>query len=294
MADILYDAIMQDVDLTQKYLETLFPNIDEDYKALIESMKYSLFSTGKRVRPFLTIEFAKLFGSDADSALPFACSVELIHTYSLIHDDLPCMDNDDLRRGKPTNHKVFGESTALLAGDALLTLAFGCAACGKNEKSVCFAVSLLSGCAGYNGMIAGQQMDIIGEWQKYDLNKLVKTHSLKTGKLITCACLLGAASAGFFEGSDEYKAALKYSQGVGLAFQITDDILDAYGDESSLGKTVGSDAQSGKSTFLSLMTRSEAEEYAKRITDEAKDAIKDYDGNDILLRFADNMLTRIK
>ncbi len=294
MADLLHDAIAHDIDITEQYLKSLFSDTDEDYKSLVESMRYSLFAGGKRVRPFLTIEFAKLFGADADSALPFACAVELIHTYSLIHDDLPCIDNDDLRRGKPTNHKVFGEPTALLAGDALLTFAFHCAARAKNERVVCSAVYLLSECAGHNGMIAGQQMDIIGEGQKYDLDKLVKTHSLKTGKLISCACLLGAVSAGYCAGSPEYEAALKYSQGVGLAFQITDDILDAFGDESSLGKPVGSDAQSGKSTFLTLMTRSAAEEYAKKITEEAKDAIKAYDGHEVLLNFADSMLTRIK
>ncbi len=295
MSDILKESVSEDITLTDRYLDSLLPVSESGYKILTESMRYSLFAGGKRVRPFLTLEFAKLFGAEKQVALPYACALELVHTYSLIHDDLPCMDNDDIRRGKPTNHRVYGESTALLAGDSLLTLAFGCTSTAPlSPASNNAATALLSDYAGYRGMAGGQQMDLIGEKEEYGLDKLIETHSLKTGKLISCACLFGALAAGYFEGTKEYEAALGYSRGVGLAFQITDDILDVYGDTSSLGKTTGKDEKSNKSTFLTLMSKSAAEEYAKRVSDEAKAHIADFEGSEILTEFADSLLARIK
>ncbi len=295
MSDVLEQAVSEDIILTNEYLESVLPVSENGYRILTESMRYSLFAGGKRVRPFLTLEFAKLFGAQKRDALPYACALEMVHTYSLIHDDLPCMDNDDIRRGKPSNHRVYGESTALLAGDSLLTLAFGCTSSAPlSPESNNAATALLSDYAGYRGMAGGQQMDLIGETEKYDLDTLIETHSLKTGKLISCACLFGAIAAGYYEGSKEYAAALNYSRGVGLAFQITDDILDVYGDSAALGKTTGKDEKTNKSTFLTLMSKNAAEEYAKRVSDEAKAEISGFDGSEILTRFADSMLARIK
>lgn len=288
--------------LTQTALERCVHPSDAKYGVIHDAMRYSLLSGGKRLRPFLTFEFSCLAarnnGVDADSAmqaaLPFACAVEMIHTYSLIHDDLPCMDNDDLRRGKPTNHKVYGEANALLAGDGLLTRAFGVAASNPCvEPSVTArAIALLSDCAGEDGMIGGQVLDLLGESEQYDLRTLEITQALKTGELIRCACLLGCYAGGASEAVIE--AAERYALGVGRAFQIIDDILDVEGDEAVLGKPVGSDAQSGKITFLSHMTVSEARDYAKRLTEDAKEAVSALEGSEVLCELADYLLTRQK
>lgn len=272
----------------------------ELYDVIYEAMSYSLLAGGKRLRPFLTLEFAKIAamenGEDITkakkAAMAYACALEMIHTYSLIHDDLPCMDNDDLRRGKPTCHIKFGEANALLAGDGLLTLAFGTAA--KNtfsdfEKN-CRAVTLLSECAGADGMIGGQVLDLMGEAEAFDLPVVEKLQALKTGELIRCAVLLGCLAGG---GSENLKsAATEYALCIGRAFQIVDDILDVVGDEASLGKPIGSDADSKKTTFLSFMTIDEARKYARELTEKAKEAISAFDGGDLLCKLADYLLTR--
>ena len=295
MKSELKQSLESDIESIEEALREYLSAADEDYQVLFDSMLYSVQAGGKRVRPFLTMEFCALFGGKRYAAVPFACAVEMVHTYSLIHDDLPCMDDDDLRRGKPTNHIMFGESTALLAGDALLTEAFSLiSSLEKSEKSVVPAIRLLADSAGKFGMIGGQQMDLIGEEKKYGLDLLIKMHNKKTGALITCACLLGAIAAGFYENSAEYRAAQAYAEAVGLAFQITDDILDIYGAEADLGKPIGSDAYNGKTTFLSLMSREEAHAYAKRVTDHAKQAIAAFPNNDILCDFADYLLDRVK
>lgn len=272
----------------------------ERYDVIYEAMSYSLLAGGKRLRPFLTLEFAKMAamekGGDITkakkAAMAYACALEMIHTYSLIHDDLPCMDNDDLRRGKPTCHIKFGEANGLLAGDGLLTLAFGAAA--KNtfsdfEKN-CKAVALLSECAGADGMIGGQVLDLMGEAEAFDLPVVEKLQALKTGELIRCAVLLGCLAGG---GSENLKsAATEYAICIGRAFQIVDDILDVVGDEASLGKPIGSDKDSEKTTFLSFMTIDEAKKYARELTRKAKDAVSAFDGGDLLCELADYLLTR--
>ena len=184
--------------LTEEALEKYLARYDEDIKTLLESEQYSIFAGGKRIRPFLTLEFCRLFGGDERAALPFAAAVEMIHTYSLIHDDLPCMDNDDLRRGKPTNHKVFGYSTALLAGDGLLTRAFGVAASNPyvDSATAIAAVRALSDAAGEFGMIGGQIIDLYGEKERLTEEKLVKLHTLKTGALIKVCATMGCLAAG--------------------------------------------------------------------------------------------------
>ncbi len=285
-------------------LKTLVSGNDPDYGLIHDAMRYSLLGGGKRLRPFLTLEFARLAarcaGEDEDEAekraMPFACALEMIHTYSLIHDDLPCMDDDDLRRGRPTSHKVFGEANAVLAGDALLTEAFGTAV--RNEAvsplTRCQAVGLLSSCAGADGMVGGQVLDLKGENECFGLPMLGKLQSLKTGQLIRCAVLLGCL-CGRPDGTvpDGLRTAAEtYAMGVGRAFQVTDDILDAVGDEGSLGKPIGSDAESGKTTYLSYMTVDEARRCAAQLTEDAVKAIAAFDGSETLTALAEWLLAR--
>lgn len=265
----------------------------EKYKCLIDSVRYSIFSEGKRIRPYLTLEFNRLCGGDDKFAVPYACAIEMIHTYSLIHDDLPCMDNDDLRRGKPTNHIIYGEATAILAGDALLTYAFEVITGNQytSDKSKLRAIKLLSECGGINGMIGGQQLDLIGEKVKYDFETLKAMQYLKTGKLLIAACVLGCLAAGKYE---YITAAEIYGEKIGLAFQIIDDILDVTGNTETLGKNTGSDAINGKTTFLSFMTVDEAYKYAESLTEEACEAVSGFADSDILCETAGYLLTRKK
>lgn len=255
---------------------------DERFPELFDSMCYSASAGGKRLRPVFTLAFAELFGAKEEAALPFACAVELVHTYSLIHDDLPCMDDDDMRRGKPTNHKVYGEATALLAGDALLTAAFEVLASNAHvpaEISL-MAVRLLSNCAGRYGMIGGQQLDLICEAGGRSYDDMVYMQQLKTGKLISAACLLGCLAAGVCEGDERYDAASVYARSVGLAFQIEDDILDRDQEE--------------KSTFLSFMSEVEAIAEIDRLTDTAVSAISKYPGCEFLCELAESLKNRRK
>ena len=267
---------------------------DPDIASLLDSERYSLFAGGKRIRPALTLEFCKLFGGEESAAIPFACAVEMIHTYSLIHDDLPCMDDDDLRRGKPTNHKVFGETIALLAGDSLLTGAFEVAA--SNTKAgadvSAIAVAYLASCAGRYGMIGGQVMDIEGEKRKLTLDELLKLHSLKTGALISAASVMGALAAGVRLDDKAMKDVITYAENIGLAFQIVDDILDCTGDEATLGKRVGADAEHQKNTFMSFYSLEEAQFYADRLTQEAINAVRNYPGSDALCALAEWLAKR--
>ena len=218
-------------------------------KRLFDAMRYSLLAGGKRIRPVLTLEFCRLCGGDWHEALPFACAVEMVHTYSLIHDDLPCMDNDDYRRGRLTNHKIFGEAVAVLAGDGLLTAAFEtlCQARFDAQKIVS-AVQTLSGCAGELGMVGGQILDMQAESQELSEEGIHTIHELKTAALIRAACLLGAIAGGADEA--QLQAAEAYARALGLAFQIRDDMLDVLGDEKKLGKATHVDAQ--KNTFVRL------------------------------------------
>ena len=249
---------------------------DKDIASLLNAEQYSLFAGGKRVRPALTLEFCKLFGGEEEAAIPFACAVEMIHTYSLIHDDLPCMDNDDLRRGKPTNHKVFGETVALLAGDSLLTGAFEIAASNREAgaEASAMAVAYLANCAGRYGMIGGQIMDIEGERRKLTLDELLKLHSLKTGALISAACVMGALAAGVRLDDKAMQDVIVYAENIGLAFQIVDDLLDLEGDVAALGKETGMDAQRGKMTWPAVCGVEQAREDARKAVEEAIAAMR--------------------
>lgn len=281
--------------VTERFLRGAYSE-DRDLKVLLEAEQYSLFAGGKRIRPTLVLEFCRMFGGSEEAALPFAGAVEMIHTYSLIHDDLPCMDNDDLRRGKPTNHKVFGEAVALLAGDALLTGAFELTATntGVTPEIAAMATAYLAANAGRYGMIGGQVMDMEGERRKLSPQELLKLHSLKTGALINASCVLGALAAGVSPGDCAMEKVVLYAEKVGLAFQIVDDILDRIGDEQTLGKKTGADQEHEKNTFLSFYSVEEAQFYADRLTAEAIDAIRSFEGNEALISLAKWLATRKK
>ncbi len=236
---------------------------------VLEAMRYSLLGGGKRVRAILTLEFARIGGVPIEQAMPAACAIEMIQAYSLIHDDLPCMDDDDLRRGKPSCHIQFGEATALLAGDGLLTCAFEtlCQAADYfPAQRVLAAVRYLSEYAGYRGMIGGQMIDLDHERRKIDRETLEQMYLLKTGALLKAACVSGCLLAGR---EDLVPTAEKYAQYLGLAFQIVDDILDITGDQAIFGKPIGSDSQNHKNTFVTLFGLDKAEELAKEYTQNA-------------------------
>lgn len=293
MAD-LKEKLVENAALVEDKLREYFSENDEDCESLLSSEVYSLMAGGKRIRPFLVIEFCRLFGGKTEAALPYAAAIEMIHTFSLIHDDLPCMDNDDLRRGKPTNHKVYGETTALLAGDALSVRAFETLASNEyvSAKSVKNAVYELASASGAFGMCGGQIMDIIGEEKKWEFEKLLKLHRLKTGALIRTAALLGCYAAELEPSDARCANVRKYAENIGLAFQIIDDILDKTGDAALLGKTIGSDAENDKVTFMTYMSVEEALEYAKKLTDEAIASISEYEGSEILSLLAAYLLER--
>ncbi len=259
-----------------------------------EAMAYSTLGGGKRIRAFLVLEFAKMFGASEEAAMPYACALECIHAYSLIHDDLPCMDDDDLRRGKPSCHIKFGEAQALLAGDGLLTLAFELCASNRfvSHKSARLAVSELAREAGAMGMVGGQTLDLANEVSGYgDLRKI---YLLKTGALIRAACLLGYFAACDKPTEREIKNLSLYAEAIGLAFQIHDDILDVKSSTETLGKTVGSDAKNDKKTVLAFLSLKEAEEEETLLTLLAVEAISDYTESELLCKLAIWLLARQK
>ena len=272
------------------------PEFDE--QTVYEAMEYAFTGGGKRIRPILVLEFCRLCGVDISNALPYACAVEMIHCYSLVHDDLPCMDNDALRRGKPSCHVAFGEAYALLAGDGLLTLAFE-TMLKKYEGSVVLpensarAALELARQAGYCGMIGGQTVDIASEGKSIGLDTLKLMHSLKTGALISASCKIGCIIAGASE--EQINAAERYAQNIGLAFQITDDVLDAVGDTKQLGKAVGSDEANNKTTFVSLMGVDRSLEVARELTEKAKTELEIFGGDsEFLCKLADYIANRDK
>lgn len=264
------DTMQRYLDRTEGYLAGCFMQ-DEPQKELFEAMRYSLLAGGKRLRPVMVLAFCELCGGNADAALPFAAAIEMVHTYSLIHDDLPCMDNDDLRRGKPTNHCVFGEAKAVLAGDGLLTAAFSQLASAKlPAKQAVEAVRVLSLCAGELGMVGGQVLDMDAENRICTEQEVIDIQSRKTGALISAACQLGVIAAG---GSiEQQNAAAAYADALGLAFQIRDDILDVIGDAQKLGKATGTDEN--KNTFVRLYG---IEACKKLVVDETEKAIRALD-----------------
>ena len=262
---------------------------------MCDAMRYSLDGGGKRIRPVLLLESCRLCGGDVADALDFACALEMIHTYSLVHDDLPCMDDDDMRRGKPACHIAFGEATAVLAGDALLTQAFAAAANSEAAKKTparaLEAIALLSKCAGAEGMIGGQVVDLQSEGKTIALSRPQTMDSLKTGALMRAACEIGAVLAG---ADNEKRAALvRYAEALGQAFQIVDDILDVTSDVQTLGKPIGSDAEMQKSTYVSLLGLDRAKAAARDCTAAAIEALAVFGEDAAFLRsLAENLMTR--
>lgn len=277
-------------ELIEKELYKYFGACLDEYKPIFDSMRYSVENGGKRVRPLLTLLFCDACGGEVLKALPLACAVEFIHTYSLIHDDLPCMDNDDFRRGKPSNHKVYGEAFALLAGDGLLTAAFEMITdwqrAGLYGSDVAVkAVYSLSHLAGSRGMIGGQVVDLLNENNpNADFDTLELMDSLKTSALIEAACTLGCIAA---EADDEkIEAAAEFAQKIGLAFQIKDDILDVVGSLDKVGKPTGSDAQNGKVTYVTLLGIEECQRLVDKLTHEALSALDAFEDNAALKEYA--------
>jgi geranylgeranyl diphosphate synthase type II len=266
--------------LVDKALQKFMPNPSGLASDVIKAMNYSLFAGGKRIRPILCIAGAEAVGGSADSVVPVACAIELIHTYSLIHDDLPVMDNDDFRRGKPTNHTVFGEAVALLAGDGLLTLAFNLMAGYGAEKEVekkalLRVIDLIASAAGYRGMVGGQVVDIIYEGKEPDATVVEYIHRHKTAALISVSVTAGTILAGGNE--DEEKAMNSYGQQIGLAFQIADDILNIEGDRKAMGKGTGSDKEKGKITYPSVFGTAESKTIQKELIENAIESLKKFD-----------------
>ena len=280
----------------EEALESVLPQPAKDARTapVIESMRYSLLAGGKRIRPVMVVAFCQLCGGDPQQALPFACAVEMVHTYSLIHDDLPCMDDDDLRRGRPTNHKVYGEAMALLAGDGLLTKAFETALSfsGAPEDAL-RGVRILAQCAGADGMVGGQCIDLDSEGKNVDLELLREMDQGKTVALISAACQMGCVAAGAEESLLE--KARSYAEGVGMAFQIRDDILDVLGDAATLGKNVGMDSARDKRNYVSLLGVEEAQRLVEAFTAQAEQALDGFEGDTTFLReLAQSLATRDK
>ena len=293
MNDILHQRMSECSERIEQFFKNAYSKTDDDYSLISDAQIYSLLAGGKRVRPFIACEVCRMFDGNQDHALALGAALEMIHTFSLIHDDLPCMDDDVLRRGRNTCHVEFDEATALLAGDALSIYAFEViTSSGLPDSSKVNAVSVLSRMSGWNGMIAGQIIDLAGEKSKLEYETLIKLHSLKTGCLIRCAAIFGCIAAGIPEGDERYRDAVNYASGIGLAFQIIDDILDRIGDEAVLGKSIGKDENSQKTTFLTFMSVEEAREMANKLTDEAISSIRKYHGSELLVELAGYLLER--
>lgn len=287
-----YDEYLR---VIEEAIEEYLPSADCPQKSVVEAMRYSMGAGGKRIRPVLLLEFMRVCGGDYHDALPFAAALEMIHTYSLIHDDLPCMDNDDLRRGKPSCHKAFGETAALLAGDGLLTCAFE-TALGRTDfmkiscEAALKALRILAEAAGVSGMIGGQVLDLESENQAIEGAFLTRIYALKTGTLLSAAVKMGCVLAG--ASATLYNPAIEYSEKIGLSFQIVDDILDVTGDEKALGKPIGSDAGNLKNTYVSLYGLSNAQETAARLDKEARQCLARIPGASRFLYELTDMLTK--
>ncbi len=256
-------------------------------KTLYDAMEYSLLAGGKRLRPIFAFEFCRVCGRNWQDAAPFAAAIEMIHTYSLIHDDLPCMDNDDLRRGRPTNHKVFGEAMAVLAGDALLTDAFAMASTCKCDD-MALAIAVLAENAGSMGMVGGQVLDIQSENRELSEQEVLDIQSRKTGGLINAACVLGVIAGGGSE--EQIAAAARFAGCLGLAFQIRDDMLDVIGTQEELGKGIGTDKT--KNTFVRLYGLEKCEELVQKYTQIAIEQLAAFADTDYLQALAESLTTR--
>ena len=259
---------------------------------LAEAMRYSLLAGGKRIRPILVLEFCRIAGGDVEAALPVACAIEMLHTYSLIHDDLPCMDNDALRRGRPTNHVVYGECTAVLAGDTLQAEAFGTILrCDLPAERKAACAEILAGAVGLDGMCGGQYLDMSWEGRKLSEQELTEINSRKTGALLVAACQMGVAAAGgsrlMLDTAGHFGAAL------GMAFQIRDDMLDVLSTAEELGKPIGSDSQENKNTYMVLMGEEGCRQTVARLTDFAKNVLGEaFEDTDFLCALADSLADR--
>lgn len=261
---------------------------------LAEAMRYSLLAGGKRIRPILVLEFCRISGGDVDKAIPVACAIEMLHTYSLIHDDLPCMDNDDLRRGRPTNHKVYGECVATLAGDALQAEAFGAilrCALPADRRAAC--AEILADAVGIDGMCGGQYLDMLWEGRRLTEQELTDINSRKTGALLIAACQMGVAAAG---GSElQLTAAGHYGAALGMAFQIRDDMLDVLSSAEELGKPIGSDAKEHKNTYMALLGEDGCQKTVDKLTTLAKVVLAEaFDDAAFLCELADELAIRNK
>lgn len=279
----------------RQYLETYLKDFygqfqDMPQKPLLDAMEYSLFAGGKRLRPIFTFEFCRMAGGDWKKAAPFAAAVEMIHTYSLIHDDLPAMDNDDLRRGQPTNHKVFGEGMAILAGDALLTDAFSVASFAQlpNPEQMGYAISVLAQCAGSLGMVGGQALDVLSQDRTLSEQEVTDIQTRKTGALINAACVLGVISAGGSE--EQVQAAGMFAGALGLAFQIRDDMLDVIGSQEEMGKGVGTDSE--KNTFVRLYGLEQCEVLVQKYTRFAVSRLDAFEDHDFMAALAESLTDR--
>ena len=293
---MLETLIKTNAEIVEKELQKY---MNKEGYGLEKSMSYSLLSGGKRIRPFILLETYRMFSNNdnIEKALPYACALEMIHTYSLIHDDLPSMDNDDYRRGKLTNHKVFGEAEALLAGDSLLTYAFEVAASNPyvSDKSIRLAIICLSKCSGFTGMAGGQMIDLNSAKNVTSYDDLKTMHILKTGALIKAACLLGYYAACDDPDKKIEDSLICFAESLGVAFQIRDDILDKISDDYTLGKPIGSDEKNNKMTSLSYMTISEAQSEVDLYTKKAIEEISKYcSENDVLPKFAKYLIDRKK
>ena len=259
---------------------------------LAEAMRYSLLAGGKRIRPILVLEFCRIAGGDVEAALPVACAIEMLHTYSLIHDDLPCMDNDALRRGRPTNHVVYGECTAVLAGDTLQAEAFGTILrCDLPAERKAACAEILASAVGLDGMCGGQYLDMSWEGRKLTEQELTEINSRKTGALLVAACQMGVAAAGgsrlMLDTAGHFGAAL------GMAFQIRDDMLDVLSTAEELGKPIGSDSQENKNTYMVLMGEEGCRQTVARLTDFAKNVLGEaFEDTAFLRAMADSLADR--
>ena len=282
MADI-GEYIKKQADKVSERINELLNT--EMSSVVADAMRYSAEGGGKRIRPVLTLEFSRVCGGNLSAALDFGCAVEMIHTYSLIHDDLPCMDDDDMRRGKPSCHIAFGEDNALLAGDALLTKAFSVLSgvTGLSAENTVKAVRVLSDFAGIDGMVGGQVLDLQFENTDPSAEDITKMYSLKTCALLKASAVLGCLTAENCS-ADAISAACEYSENIGLAFQIIDDILDIVGDSKKLGKPIGSDTKNDKSTLVSVYGIARAKELADELTQKAISALDKFNGDTQMLK----------
>ena len=278
-------------EFTEEYLKNIYPQFrSEPQGKLFDAMEYSLLAGGKRLRPIFVLDFCRMCGGDWRKAAPFAAAMEMIHTYSLIHDDLPCMDNDDFRRGRPTNHKVYGETMAILAGDGLLTDAFMLASSAElpDPAQMGLAIGVLAQNAGSLGMVGGQVLDIQSETRDLNEQEVIDIQSRKTGGLINAACVLGVIAGGGNE--KKIEAAATFAGALGMAFQIRDDMLDVIGTQEEMGKGVGTDET--KNTFVKLYGLEKCEELVQKYTAVAIDALNIFEDNTYMTALAKSLTDR--